>query len=283
MPRTRRPRVPRARRRVPRMPKTQTKAVTAIVKKVMSRNSETKVVNYYSNQAGFAGDGTWAARALSIQNQNISNTVTDLKRLYPFVVQGIADNQRIGESIQPVSLTIQGQVGIRRSLQEGQLPVDIFCVIYVLEHVIYKDYTSLITGNNFSQLLTIGQNNTVSFAGEVWHSQLAVANQFYRLLKKKVIRLRYAGVYGGGNPGTALLSVANSHDYQAKFNLNFSQKQLPKSLKYPEQNGIAGQNDPTNHAPFFCMGFYYADGEVATGDVDALQQQYTSILKYKDI
>jgi len=255
--------------------------VTALVKKVLSRNSETKVKNYYSNSAGFAGDGLYTSKSFSVQNQNISNTVSDLKRMLPFLIQGTSDNERIGESVSPISCSIQGQVVLNaEQILTAFVPTDLFVVIYVLEHVIYKDYTSLITGNNFSQLLTNGQNNTQAFVGSIWQSQLGVANQFYRLLKKKVVRLRYAGIDPAVGQGA---SIANSHDYQAKFSFTLTQKHMPKTLKYPEQNGIAGQNDPTNYAPFFCMGFYRADGQDLTVDVSWIRQQYTSILRYKDV
>jgi hypothetical protein len=204
--------------------------------------------------------------------------------MIPFVQPGTAENQRIGDQITPMSLVTHGTVKLTLSNLSAALPDDIFVVIYALEHVTFKSYTSLIAGNNFTQLLKTGENTTALFDGDVWTSQIPVADQYYRLLKKKVLRLRYAGITPSApSPTEVQLSIANSHDYQAKFNFTLGQKQLPAKYKYPENATVAGSADPLNSAPFFAMGFYWADGRTSATATVLCEQQYVSILKFKDI
>lgn len=258
-------------------PATLAKTVKAMVSNAITKKAETKTAIYYSNSTGLAGDGTYALRSWAVQNQLISNTVSDLKRMIPFVKPGTGENQRIGDKVTPLSLTCHGTVKVTLAELGVLNPNDLFAVIYVLEHVTFKSYSSLIAGNDFTQLLKTGENTTVRFNGEVWHSQMPVADQYYRLLKKRVIRLRYAGSTAAG-----AVSVANSHDYLGKFSLGLSKKQLPL-LKYPEDPSTAGANDPLNVAPFFAMGFYWADGQQYTSPQTLIETQYVTCMKYKDM
>jgi len=203
--------------------------------------------------------------------------------MLPFVVTGANENQRVGDRIQPQSLTVQGTVKIELdNILTNQTPMDLFAVIYVLEHAVFKSYTSLIAGNDFTQLLKTGENTTARFNGDVWSSQMPVADQYYRLLKKKVVRLRYAGVTILSGTATDQ-SIANSHDYLGKFSLSLSKKSLPTAFKYPESSTVAGANDPLNSAPFFAMGFYWADGSTTNTPQVYIEQQYVSVLRYKDL
>lgn len=291
------PRKPANRRPRRRVPKgVMRSAIKTEIKRVLNKNAETKQVVYYSNSSGLAGDGTYANRSYMGQNQFISNTITDLKRLIPFVKQGTGDNQRIGDDIRPLSLVTHVALKVSLADTTGNLPVDIFAVCYFLEHKIYNQYTSLIpgtttsgslpTGNDFTQLLMNGEDKTVSFRGDVMSAHLPVSGQYYRLIKKKVIRLRFAGINTSGvSPPASFVGVPNSHDYTAHFTVR---TKLPKTLKYPEQLNAAGSpaigiNDPTNSAPFWCVGFYQADGTATNTPIVLLEQYYTSILKYKDM
>ena len=251
------------------------------MKKDLNKKAETKTAIYYSANTGLAGDGLYANKSWSVQNQFISVTNSDVKRMLPFVFTGVNENQRIGDKITPQSLTVHGTVKVNISETGQYTPQDLFAVIYVLEHVTFKSYTSLISGNNFVQLLKTGENTTAQFNGDVWSSQMPVADQYYRLLKKKVVRLRYAGLTDI-NGAITTVSVANSHDYLAKFSLGLSKKHLP-TLKYPEDPATTGANDPLNTAPFFAIGFYWADGQVYTSPKILIEQQYVSVLKYKDM
>lgn len=259
------------------------KAITEIVKSVVNKNMETKLKMYYSNANGLAGDGTVAQASTAPHNQFITSNQFDILRLLPFVYQGTTDSERIGESIRPIKLDVHGTLQIDYANRlTPEVPTEIYAVVYVLEHVFIKQYTSLFSQNNFAQLLSDGQNNNQAFEGDYISSTMPVSKQYYKLLKKKVIPLRYAGSEGAVTVGA--YSIANAHQYRANFMFSLGEKGLPASLKYPENTGtvIAGQNDPTNSAIFMCVGFYNMNSFETTQNLNHLQAQYTTALYYKD-
>lgn len=264
--------------------KKQKKAVASIVKNVLDKELETKMKTYYSSPANLAGDGTLANAGPSPHDQFIRNNVNDIMRLLPFVSLGTKISERIGTNIKPLNLYVQGTVQINYTNKLlGQIPEELFAVIYVVDHVFIKQYTQLITGNDFNNLLQTGQSSTQEFAGDYVSATMPLAKQYYRLIKKKVIPLRYAGAQGSGTV-TGAYSVANAHNYRANFSFSLTEKHLPAALKYPETgiNPIAGQDDPNNYAPFMCVGYYAMNGETTTTPQAYIQTQYVTQLTYKD-
>lgn len=270
---------PRAKKAGKAKPK---QSLTVIVDKLINRKAETKTSMFYGTATTFPQTGLYADRAYSQQNQFITTNAGDLKWLLPNVVQGIGDNQRIGEQISPISLHINGTVKVSLSILTGNSPVDIFAVVYVLTHKTYKNYEGLNTGNNFAQLLMNGQGATSSFTGNVWAARQPVSRQNYNVLAKKIVRLRYAGLYTSGGQS---VSIANSHDYVANYNVVLTQKHMPKALKYPEADApaTAYTNSPTNYAPFMAVGFYWADGSGPAAPQALLESTYVTRLTYKDM
>lgn len=257
------------------------------VARAISRSTETKQVAWYNGPT--PSNGTYGQANYIIQNSTITSNTTDILRLLPYVVQGTGDNQRIGERISPKSLIVQGTVMMNIANTQrvaGNVGVftDIYVVIYVLQHVTAKSYTALGTSNDFTQLLRDGEGTTKPFMGHVWDSQMPVEDAYYRLLKKKKYRLRYAGkgtTQGGDPPGPAWLSPPNTVSYRSEYKLNLS-KYLPKQFKYPDAAVTAtGVNDPTNSSIFMCMGCYQGDGSVDQSWT--FSQQYITQLKYKDM
>lgn len=285
---------------------TATPAVTTMskfIKNVVKGVAETKYAMFYENynpgnSPNRNAAGAYVGRGWCVQNKTLAtNNNVDIKQLIPFVYQGVSDNQRLGSRITPTSLKVHGSVRI--SYQEAspppgqetptpgplftQTPADIKVVLYVCQHVSLKDYDNLYAANDFSQLLDNGENTTVQFNGQNWQAKLPVAKQYYKLIKKKVITLRYAGIDNNNN--TTVLSVANSHNYYANYELNLS-KHLPANLKYPENN-VTGTalNTPTNSSIFMCFG-YYDQKEPSNGATfiqgTALEQTYVSVMTFKD-
>jgi len=262
------------------------KAVT----KVIDRKAETKFACFYQSynpgtttpSTGFYGNRGWA-----VQNQLISSNATDILRLITKVNIGTSQNSRIGEQITPLSLAVKGAVRVAYSLLAGYTPTNIKVVIYVLQHVSLKDYTNLQTQNDFTQLLMAGDSAgpgfTTPFNGEVVNADMPVNTSTYRVLKKKIVTLRYAGADSGtGNPPTNF-SVANAHNYYGEFTFSLS-KSLPKSLKYGES---VLSTDPTNSSIFMCMGSYEQDAlSLPPSTITPLtffEQTYMSTMKYKDM
>lgn len=300
--------VKRASKRAKKVPlPTATPAVTTMskfIKNVVKGVAETKYTMFYENyNPGNSSSrntlGLYANRGFMVQNKLITNNNTDIKQLIPFVVQGVSDNQRLGSKISPISLKVHGTIRVSNQDQSpvppattpelGYLksftPLDIKVVIYVLQHVSLKDYENLYASNDFNQLLENGENTTVQFGGQNWHNKLPIAKQYYKLLKKKVVSLRYAGAENALVTSVAY-SIANSHNYYANFELNLS-KHLPANLKYPENNATPATalNTPTNSSIFMCMGFYdqkeYSNGQ-SFANLGQLEQTYVSVMTYKD-
>jgi len=261
--------------------------LASAIKKIVRAQSETKMVSWYNGAT--PNTGLYAQAAYVIQNPVIATNATDILRLIPLVATGPADYQRIGESIRPVGLNLQGTVMVNIN----NLPptnggvagilTDIYVVVYILQHVTLKSYQALQASNDFTQLLRTGEGTTTLFNGHVWDSQMPVEDAYYKLLKKKKYRLRYAGknqVTGGDPPNNQWVSVPNTVSYRAEYSMNLT-KYLPKKLTYPETLGTAaGYNDPTNSSIFMCMGCYQGNGTV--DNTWNFSQQYVTHLKYKD-
>lgn len=252
------------------------------VRRIVKTSGETKMVSWYNGPS--PSNGTYAQANYINQNAVITNNTTDILRLIPYVVPGTGDNQRIGERISPISLTVQGSVCLPTNSfndSTGSLFNDEYVIIYVLQHVTLKSYTSLAASNDFTQLLRTGEGTTVAYQGHVWDSQMPVEDAYYRLLKKKKLRIRNMGVKpaaGGGDPTNTWVAPALS-PYRAQYSINLT-KHLPKLFKYPESPSVPGANDPTNSSIFMCMGLYRGDALV--GQSDTIQHQYVTHMKYKD-
>ena len=269
------------------------------VKNLIRGVGETKTVMWYSGGSNPLGNGPRSGWAWEPQNGYIAANTTDIKRLIPLVSQGTGDNQRIGERINPTSLTVHGNVKINYVNVVQQLaPLNIYVVIYVLQHVSLKTYSSLqttftnatppvaVAGNDFTQLLKTGEGDTCAFTSAAYQADLPVASEYYRLLHKKIVPLRVSGVVQapfGGSAGPSQASVNNnSATVCARYTFNLGKK-IPKVLKYQETSVTTGYpGDPTNSSVFMCMGFYSQD---ADGPIQSswISNEYVSILNYKDM
>lgn len=265
----------------------QQPSLTGLIKQVVKGQAETKCMKFYQN-LNLTGTrnltGAFASRGYTSQNNEIVNNPTDILQLLPPVFQGTEDNQRLGNIISPTSLRVKGVVRLKPDLVANQQGTNIKVVIYVLTHVSLKDYDNLYANNDFTQLLNDGNNNTVAFRGNVAFKDLEVSKQYYKVLKRKVITLRYSGSI----PLSATnVSIDNSHTWYGEYSFDLS-KHLPAKLKYPEQLASPGSavNFPTNFAPFMCMGYYdFKDPNDLTSmpTTSYTNQYYETSLKYKDM
>ena len=239
-----------------------------LIKKVVNRGIEKKTTFFYGNlnpgNQNVRDIGAYASRGWSSQNPQISNNNTDIHQLIPYVRPGTDDWERIGKKINVVSLKVQGAVRVwlpsivpTEVAGTNYAPTNIRCVIYVLQHVSLKDYPNLYAQNKFSQLLSNGIGGTVNFNGEFVNAVMPVAKQYYRVLKKKIITLKYAGIWPRPfTAGTDNLSIANSHQWFTPYNFSLG-KLIPKQLKFPEETADPTTIDqPTNSSVFMAIGCY---------------------------
>jgi len=265
------------------------------VKKLVNGVAQTKMAVWYSGGTNPLGVGSRSNFAWEAHNGQIASNTTDIMRLIPYVVTGDGDNNRIGERISPTGLVVKGNVKFNyTNVTYQQAPQNYFVVIYVLQHVALKTYDSLQSatttpptkGNEFSQLLKTGEGDTVGFGGLSYQADLPVADEYYRLLAKKVIPLRTSGIVPaptGASAGPSLQSFNNnSHQLCARYTFNLSKK-IPKILKYQETAVTTGQvGDPTNSSIFMCLGFYSMDYD-STVSAANVSNEYVSIMTYKDL
>lgn len=290
------------RHRATRKRKADAKSLSRPEKKEVARMirgaGETKMVVWYNGTNNWTGNGALSQQSFMPQNNLISSNNTDILRLIPLVVQGTGDNQRIGERINPVSLVVNGTLKMSSAdVVIPELPTDIRVVIYVLQHAALKTYQSLRTqydnsvppniigGNDFTQLLLTGEGTTIGYVGRNFEKFLPVANQYYKLLAKKVVTLRYTGAVATPSTATPLTTqttvATNINNWNANFSFNLT-KHLPKVLKYQETTVTTGfPNDPLNSSIFMCMGYEQFNGN--TGTTAFLEQQYIASMKYKDL
>jgi len=265
-----------------------TKVQKKQVKKLIKGQSEVKRATWYNTY----NDGSSSSRATgaiavwgyAAQNNVITTNNTDALRLVPNVKQGTDDYQRIGDRISVASLKVNGFIRVAIQTMAEFTPTDIRVVLYVLQHKQLKDYNSFYANNNFNQLLDNDEGGTQSFAGTPLNEDMRVADQYYTLHAKKVITLRYAGA--SANEG-GVVSIANCHNYFAKFSMNLT-KYVPKNLKFPETfSGVPAEfaNSPTNSSLFLAMGFINQKGASNFADptVLGIQQTYQSKLLFRDM
>lgn len=267
------------------------KTVTKIVNNVINRKAESKMAIWYNPAVPTIPSvtpGSYAAAGWNDQNQLITVNVADIHRMIPVVTQGSGPNQRNGDRISPKSLVCRGSVAVNINGPNGTTndSHDLYAVIYFLQHVTLKNYYNLYANNDFTQLLNTGEDSTAAFQGFQRDKDMPVNSSSYRLLKKKVIPLRWAGVTQTPVPSTGVSSIANSHTYNAQYTVNLT-KYLPKTLKYPESTASQGVNDPTNSSIFMCVGWVDMKSvdaaNVTPTPVLYLNQTYQSQMTWKDL
>lgn len=271
------------------------------VLRLVRTQGETKRTMFYQ---GF-NDGTTTTRSnglynnrgWAVQNNAIIANSTDILQLIPYVLQGADDFNRIGQRIQPTSLTLTGSLRVRLQNVQVLSPYDFKVYIYICQHVSLKDYTNLYANNNFNQFLENGEGNTVKFNGEPQNVGMPIAKQYYRVLKRKVVTMRYAGAWAnpvitspaptGIAEGTTV-SVANCHSWYADYSMNLT-KHIPKTLMYPETSSAilpTTLNSPTNSSLFMAMGYVdFRNPSDSTTELTtaALEQTYVATLNFKDM
>lgn len=274
-----------------------TKPMAKAVKQIVRGEAETKKVSFFQS----ANDGTVVAaatglfvnRGWAVQNNRIVNNQTDILQLIPFVEQGTDDWQRVGKSITVQSLKVQGTIRVAAAISGnagGAIPANITVYIYVLQHQSLKDYASLRARNDFTQLIDAnGLTATHGFNGEASDPQQTIAKNYYKLVKRKKVVLKYAGVFGP-IANQFPVSIANAHEWFMDYSMDLT-KALPKKLVYPEDLQV-GPNpyieSPLNSSLFMCMGFVdhlvpnYGQQPVVP-ILPWLEQTYVSTMTYKDM
>lgn len=227
-------------------------AKSSFAKRVMAvvrRQEETKYVATDNDATGAPHGPVWYASPNLVNINSVSPAI-------PALVNGTGDFQRIGQKINPISLTTNLRIG----LDQADLSANsLIGVIY------YGTTTQAGSWANANPLPTIsfldnGDGTNVAWAG--LRNQLNLPTD-RTLVKVKRITFRLSkssGIQNGdlGGAGTPQGNFATSNGLSEKnFVLKF---RPPKTLVY----NMVADSLPQNYAPFYYVGFCHADGSQLT-------------------
>jgi len=237
------------------------------VQAIINRNLETKYVR----------ETIASEPATTLWNSVISGSA-DWYRCLPLVARGGQSHQRIGDHIDPTSLTMNWSF---RLATEDENTRDIFVVLYVLQSKSVKDYLTNNAGGalsaNFNQYLDNGNDTTTYFAGTWVDAQKPINRENFTLIHKKVIPL----LKGSGVPnGSGVVPSARgmyTHERSVRGSCSYTIKNLPKFL-YSDVSLAR----PSNYAPVWAVGYYYGDGTAADTTTGILDVAMDAHLYFKD-
>ena len=260
-------------------------AVKNVVKSVLAKEAETKMVCYYSG--GTQGTNTPYPGTFTVQNGSITSNSSDIKPLVPQLKPGVDDWNRIGSRIRPVRVVADIDISLLPTVQSGNgIPNNINVVVYVLQHKVLKDYDSLFVSNDFTQLLDSGDGVTRGFSGNPVDDNLPVVSAFYKLCKKIVIPLRSSTLTGTITSPLVYPVNNNSAPFSRRLSIDVT-SYLPKTLLYNEAtNGTIPAINvwPTNSSLFMTVGAYNMDLTTQGSPLPSMFNiQYVSRMSFKDM
>lgn len=244
------------------------KKVMAVVK----RQEETKYVAGDFDSAGHVHPALWYT------TPNIVN-INSVSPALPQLTQGVGDYQRVGQKIQPTSLSVNLRIGLNpQDLSANSL-------IGVIYYGVTTQAGSWANANPLptAAFLDNGDGTNSTWAG--LRNQLNLPTD-RTLVKVKRITFRLSksgGIQNGDNappapPATENGNFSTSNGLSEKnFVLRFK---TPKTLVY----NMIGDNYPQNYAPFYFVGFCHADGSapVAVTDNNLVNISSRCHMRFKD-
>lgn len=250
------------------------------VKAILNRTEETK---YVAETILDGRSGTY------VNFNSTIKTGMDWYRCIPQLAQGAAGAAdvtwvRDGSDIATISNRVHWEFRFGNTDSNTR---DIFCVLYVVQPIAQKSYgASSVNGTmNFpAQFLKTGDAsvtyaNQKGYDGNYIDSIRPIYNKAFRLLYKKVFRLARAS---GGANGSGVVPTSTgmySADAPISKRISWTNKHLPKVLKYTETAAVTW---PANTAPYWAVGYYYADGTAADTTGGLLNVSCYAELTYKD-
>lgn len=247
--------------KVPKMKDTTKAGVLAVVRRMIARNMENKLIG-------------WPVELNVDHNRSI--TAPDC---YPLIQQiapidsavGNTSQQRMGDRIKPKSLRVKGVTSFTPESCNTSQNVYVRVVIAAQKSI--KVGSQVAAGNvAAAQLLRPGYtgagNDQVPFSGSTIDLNAPINKDLFRVYYDKTFKLTTAVVSGGGVEQQPLYS----HRWSYKF------KQLPSALTFDEANG----NWPNNFAPFVAMGYAFSDGTLDALTFTRLRQNVSSFLEFED-
>ena len=246
-----------------------TKALTQVVNKIIRGKEETKfAIDYPFNT------GTATNLQLAIPFTSAITSTSELYNLLPRIIQGVDDNQRIGNIIMPSSLSVWTNVFI--PVVGSNTSQNVVVDLYYLTCKSIKDNSysgNVPTGTMLNQ----GNGTNVNYDGTMQRAYFPVNTSDFTVLKHKRLKLQK----GGGDPNSAISSTGlPPTDAMQYYYATYKTKiPVPKKLSYETSTTLT----PTNYYPFLCLGFHSEDGNGDTASINGrVFVRAQSQLYYKD-
>lgn len=249
----------------PRLSKPAATAVSKVVKRVMSRGTETK---YVSSQ----------------QDLSFNSTISSAAEAYPLcpaVPQGTDDYQRIGDKIKGKYLIIKGKVQYNTGFLDTagtQFIPPSTCRVMILSQNNVKTSGDVLAGRvDVAHLLkdNVGTGAARPYSGTQYDNLAPINKDLFKVHMDKKIRLNWINhQIVVTDPGVSI-----SHDVGNDRTKYFYCKiKLNKSMKFDDGTG----NFPNAFAPFLCFGGVCDDGSSPWTASTPYRVTFSSTLYFQD-
>lgn len=222
----------------------------SVVKRAIARSSENKA-------AGFRVEN-------SVQHNSAIGTA-DCLPLIGQIRQGQTAETRLGDRITPKRLRVRGVLGISPDQQSNTKSLYVRVMILAQKNI--KVGSAIGASVDTAHLLKSSVDGTaeIAYSGSTFNINDPINTDLFRVYMDKTVKL---------SPATNT-TVQNEKGY-ARWSYTF--KSLPASLTFDEGNG----DWANNFAPFFAVGYAYADGTVPDTVATRLTSTTQSILTFED-
>jgi len=198
-------------------------------------------------------------------NSGITNA--DLVPLIPEIASGTDGSTRLGDRIKPLSLKVKGTV----SVYENPDTKPFYVRILMLTQKDVKVGSQVGTSTDPAHLLrtAIPGASEIAFSGNRAELDYYVNDNKFKVLYDKTTLIAPVTTVGSGAGNSAQFS---------QFRFSKTIKSLPAHFSFDEGNG----NWVNNYAPFFAIGYAYADGSAPDTVTTRISCQAYSRLTYED-
>jgi len=215
-----------------------------------------------------------------VENKEIGNSVevsvehnsaignADLRPIIPEIASGTTGQTRLGDRIKPKRLTVRGIISVRPNDDLTAVNQVLLVRVIIASQKDVKVGSAVGTATDPSHLLkpAVPGSVEIPFNGNRNELLYPLNDNKFRKYFDKTFRLAPAS--GAGTEQQPLQF----------FKFKYTFKQLPSHLSYDDANG----DWANNFAPFFCVGYAYADGDAPDVATLRLTSDVYSHLSYED-
>lgn len=226
--------------------------MTTLVKRIVNRNTENKQVGNRIEVAVSHNSAIGSADCLSV---------------LPQIVQGGTAFTRIGDKIMPKSLRVQGVVSLD-DIQADER--DLYVRVIIASQKNIKVGSVVNTGGiDTSNLLepAVGGSEEIAYSGTTSNIMDPINTELFRVYYDRTFKLC----------PSANQTRTSPLDRQS-FRWSYKFKSLPASMTFDAGNG----DWVNNFAPFFTIGYAYADGTAPDVVTTRIVSTTNSLLRYED-